>query len=300
MVLGFGRRESGETRTALVRRLPQPTIPRRVALPRPGAVVSAVVATPRTLVSASALARIAGSTVVRGANWVGRGAVSTTAEITRELATGAPIIEILETQVEAARWAAWQFLGLDESLTADHRARARSTGTSLAELRARGDRLIRRSADDTANAGQHPAFARILDELVPDEARIMRFMAMAGPQPAVDVRTKTPFGVGSEPIKTGINMIADMAGCTHVDRGHEYLGNLNRLGLVHFSHEPVSDPRRYSFIEAQPVTAAAIDSVKRAYTVYRSIEISSFGKQFCDVCFTLDDYDAGGWIRDVR
>ena len=37
-----------------------------------------------------------------------------------------------------------------------------------------------------------------------------------------------------------------------------------------------------------------VAQAKGAATVYRSIYLSLFGKQFCDVCFTLDGYDAGG------
>jgi hypothetical protein len=70
--------------------------------------------------------------------------------------------------------------------------------------------------------------------------------------------------------------------------------------MIQFSEETVEDPRRYSFIEAQPVAAAAMSRAKRAHTVYRSIVITQFGQQFCEVCFTLDGYDAGGWVKDVR
>jgi len=70
--------------------------------------------------------------------------------------------------------------------------------------------------------------------------------------------------------------------------------------MIFFSEEQVEDPRRYSFVEAQPVAAAAMARARKTITVYRSIQISQFGLQFCDVCFTLDGYDAGGWLNDVR
>jgi hypothetical protein len=44
----------------------------------------------------------------------------------------------------------------------------------------------------------------------------------------------------------------ERTGQSYPDRDHEYLANLNRLGLVRFSQEPVADFRRYSLIEAQP------------------------------------------------
>lgn len=263
--------------------------------------IGGVEVTPSTLTGVPGLARIAASTVARVTGWAVKGTATTATEMLREIGSGEPIVDIIDNRVENARHGALRFLGLENGT--DHRVSASPSGrgSSYRDLRARGDSLIRASAFPEAQPrNEHPAFARILDELVPDEARIIRFMALSGPQPSIDVRTKTPFGVGSERIAGGINLIAEMAGCTYPERSQQYLANLNRLGLIRFSEEQVDDPRRYSFVEAQPVTATAIAKVKKAKTVYRSIYISLFGKQFADVCFTLDGYDAGGWLKDVR
>ncbi|MGH3969788.1 MAG: Abi-alpha family protein, partial [Mycobacterium sp.] len=119
------------------------------------------------------------------------------------------------------------------------------------ELRERGDHLLDRSADVDDADGPHPAYQRILPELAPDEARILRLLAVSGPQPSVDVRTARPLGRGVETIAAGLTMIGELVGCRHVERTHAYLNNLNRLGLVWFSKEPVS-PGRYQVIEVQP------------------------------------------------
>ena len=55
-------------------------------------------------------------------------------------------------------------------------------------LRERGEELLRRSADVREDEEGHPAYERILDEILPDEARVLRLLCAAGPQPAVDVR----------------------------------------------------------------------------------------------------------------
>src|SRR5204863_385055 len=49
--------------------------------------------------------------------------------------------------------------------------RGDGTEASAAALRARGAELLRRSADVDEGEGLHPAYARILDNLSPDEAR---------------------------------------------------------------------------------------------------------------------------------
>lgn len=155
-------------------------------------------------------------------------------------------------------------------------------------LRAQGAELLRQSADVTLEDGAHPAYARILSELAPDEGRVLRLLATEGPQPSVDVRSSNLIGVGSQLVAQGLNMIGAQAGCRYVDRVPAYLNNLFRLGLIWFSHDPVDDPMRYQVIEAQPDAMQAIKSAGRAKTVHRSVHLTPFGKDFCDLCLPLD------------
>lgn len=67
-----------------------------------------------------------------------------------------------------------------------------------------------------------------------------------------------------------------------------YLNNLERLGLVWFSREPIEDPVAYQVLEAQPEVLEAMHSVSRAKTVQRSIHVTPFGEDFCRVCLPLD------------
>ena len=62
-------------------------------------------------------------------------------------------------------------------------------------LRERGAELLERSRDVWNDDVAHPAYERILDELAPDEARILLLLLQGGPQPSVDVRTGGPVGM---------------------------------------------------------------------------------------------------------
>ena len=140
----------------------------------------------------------------------------------------------------------------------------------------------------------HPAFDRILDELAPDEARVLLLLLTSGPQPSVDVRTGGPIGLmSSQLIAPGLTMIGARAGCRYVDQVPAYLNNLFRLGLVWFSREPLRDPMHYQVVEAQPDVLEAMHSVKFAKVVRRSIHLTPFGEDFCRSCLveegTLDD-----------
>jgi hypothetical protein len=128
----------------------------------------------------------------------------------------------------------------------------------------------------------------VLENLAPDEARILRLLAVEGPQPAVDIRTSPPLGIGSEMVSAGMNMIGMAAGCRDPDRVHAYLGNLYRLGLLWFSREALDDQGAYHVLEAQPEVQVAMSEAGRTRTVRRSIHLTAFGREFCSTCMPLD------------
>ena len=149
-------------------------------------------------------------------------------------------------------------------------------------LRDRGAELLHRSRDVWNTDQGHPAFDRILDELAPDEGRILLLLLKGGPQPSVDVRTGGPIGmVSSDLIAPGLTMIGARAGCRYLDQVPSYLNNLFRLGLVWFSKESLPDPLDYQVLEAQPDVLEALHSVKFAKIVRRSIHLTPFGEAFC-------------------
>jgi hypothetical protein len=161
---------------------------------------------------------------------------------------------------------------------ADHRA----------VLKERGAELLARSADVDDEEEAHPAYERILTSLAPDEARILRLIAIEGARASIDVRTWRPLDVGSELVEPGLTMIGQEAGVRYLDRVPAYLNNLHRLGLVWFSREPVDDLSAYQVLEAQPEVQKAMDRAGRARTVRRSVHMTPFGRDFCEVCLPLD------------
>jgi hypothetical protein len=159
-------------------------------------------------------------------------------------------------------------------------------GAKTTTLRERGAELLRESADVHFDEHVHPAYDRILGELSPDEGRVVRLLALEGPQPAVDVRTSRLFSVGSELLAPGLTMIGEEAGCRHLDRVPAYLNNLERLGLVWFSREQVGDHLEYQVLENQPAVQTAMSS-GRTRTVRRSIHLTPFGEDFSETCLPL-------------
>ena len=260
-----------------------------------------------------ALIRIAGGAWVRTATWALAESLRFSARVVRAARSPQEAAQLAYDVGTGLREYARELLGITEiderlgqlmppgtrsgpasSMAA--RARSRDRGQSdqgPPSLRDQGAELLRESADVSLEDGAHPAYARILTELAPDEARILRLLTLEGPQPAVDVRAANLIGVGSQLVAQGLNMIGAQAGVRHLDRVLAYLNNLNRLGLIWFSREALDNPMRYQVIEAQPEAIEAIKRAGRAKTVHRSIHLTPFGKDFCEVCLPLEASASG-------
>lgn len=227
------------------------------------------------------LLRIAANAGLSTAQWVVNTSVRTGTRVVRGLAEGESPTKIVSELGAELRSAAQSALGVAPPADPAHHA-------SIPELRARGAELLRRSSDVHFVEDTHPAYERILDELTPDEARIVRFLHREGPQPTVDVRTNRPLGIGSELIEAGLSMIGRQAGVRNLNRTNAYLNNLFRLGLVWFSREEV-EPSRYQVVEVQPEVQEAMTRAGRApRTVRRSIHLTPFGEDFCRTCLPMD------------
>jgi hypothetical protein len=240
------------------------------------------------------LARLAAGAWLRGASW----GVGASLRLVRAAGDPRAAGELAGDVSDSLRGYARQFLGvadLEERIrqlmpvpAAQRPGADPGEAAPIDALRQHAAELLRQSAEVDREDGAHPAYARILQELAPDEARILRLLATGGDQPAVDVRAVQLIGLGSSMVAEGMNMIGKEAGCSHPDRVPSYLSNLYRLGLVWFSKEPIDDPIRYQVLEAQPEVLGAIKRTSRARSVQRSIRLTPFGRDFCQACLPLD------------
>jgi Abortive infection alpha len=243
--------------------------------------------------SAPALARVAGGVWWRAAKWGVAASARTGARVVR--AATDPLLpdRVVDELVRELRGYARDLLGITDlerrvaQLMPDPARHPRLP--ERVALRARGASLLRASASLDGDDPVHPAFARILTELAPDEARILRLLVGEGARAAVDVRSANVIGIGSQLVAGGFSMIGPEAGVRHGERVQAYLNNLERLGLIWFSQEPIDDPVAYQVLEAQPDVMKAMRRASRARTVQRSIQLTPFGEGFCAVCLPTDN-----------
>jgi Abortive infection alpha len=232
------------------------------------------------------LARLAAGAYVRTAQWGLATSVRVGTRLIRAAASGDSPTQLMQEASDEVRDYARHFLGMPNG-SDPLAAEPAPAPPHDVRLRERGAELLAQSADVDYSEPTHPAFERILEELAPDEARILRLLYTRGPQPSVDVREAKPLGIAAGLIKGGLTMIATEAGCRFLERVPAYLNNLERLGLIWFSREPLEDPLSYQVLEAQPEVLTAMGG-SRSKTVRRSIRLTPFGEDFCDVCLPLD------------
>lgn len=257
------------------------------------------------------LVRIGFGAGVRTAGWTASAYVRAGNRVVRAAVSGESAAELIRDVEHSVKGYAREVLGitaLDERLPEalrERRAAAASSSTpedpaatarasaarDLRSLQDKGADLLQKSNDVSYEEAAHPAYERIIGDIAPDEARILRYLAIDGPQPSVDVRTgKTPLInspiIGTSMVAPGLSMIGQNAGCRYIERVPAYLNNLFRLGLIWFSREPLADPLRYQVLEAQPDVLAALHAGGRgskAKTVRRQILLTPFGEDFCRI-----------------
>ena len=212
----------------------------------------------------------------------------------KRIASGSPITGLLERYALPAAETAKTAMearvaranGVDPDAGPDPRSDA-GPEDGPDRLRRTGEELLRRSRDVWDEDERHPAFDAILNELAPDEARLLVLLLKDGPQPAVDVVEGGLFGAmrGSRMIAPGLSMIGSHASVRYPSLVPQYLINLIRLGLVRQSEDPVRDLIDYQVVEVQPDVLEAVHSTRGARIKRRSIHLTSFGQDFARACF---------------
>ncbi|MCA1983334.1 Abi-alpha family protein [Nocardioides nematodiphilus] len=285
-------------------RVPAP-VPAPVVVPSAAAVPAARAPLRGSMRALPGVLRIGGGVVAHAAGWSAVAYVRTTArlakaavdpreaavlsdelsmvagqltEFAKTIAKGGPISEAVER---------WGLPALERARALLEHEEARPGVAALAELRREGEALLRRSRDVWADEQRHPAYAGILRDLAPDEARILVLLLKDGPQPAVDVRLGGAAGrlKSERTLARGLTMIGPRSSVRYPESVPQYLNNLTRLGLVWQSPEPIGDLLRYQVIEAQPDVLDAVHAVRTAKVIRRSIHLTPFGQDFARVCF---------------
>ena len=275
--------------------VPEPVKPRSEPLPQRQIPSGGQIETSPAHESLPQLARTAAGAWLRAAGWTAGTSLRVSSQLRRIAVDPAAAQEAIEEMTREVREVARDFLGVTE-LESEVREMApllstgllRAGSSSPEALRAQGEQLLRDAADVGFDEGAHPAFARILTELSPDEARILRLLALEGAQPMVDVRAANLIGNGSQLIAQSLNMLGSKAGLRQRERVPVYLANLVRVNLIVLSEDPLDTPVEYQVLEAQPDILAVLHTTARAKVIRRSVLLTPLGQEFCEVCLPIN------------
>lgn len=174
----------------------------------------------------------------------------------------------LRSVATAAQWSERQVLGiLDSRLEAVARPSLQATlpgETPRADgLNAKLSRLLRQAVDQTTAAGQNELFHKILDQLVPDEARIIGALSDGSVSPLVNVYRRTLSGLVGEVELENMSLIGKTANLALGAQTPTYVSHLLTLGLLEIGPEDPELKVEYEILCADITVLRAIKEASR-------------------------------------
>lgn len=131
-------------------------------------------------------------------------------------------------------------------------------------------------------------FTLLLQQLVPDEARILSALSDGVTYPLIDVLTAPKFSVVSRPIVESVSSVGKSAGVQASALTPNYVRHLRRLGLVDIVPGETPDEQQYQILETDTEVREAVEAAhrhgQRARIVRRSLRISAVGKRLWTAC----------------
>jgi hypothetical protein len=165
----------------------------------------------------------------------------------------------------------------------------RYTGSedTLSELYAN---LLATSMDRATAYRAHPGFVDMIKNMCPDEARIMKWLAVDEACPLVNIKSVSNKDRSYMVTHRYVSLLGVDAGCEHVPLTPNYIDNLERLGLVQIdSMSILHDDEVYKRIEEFPQIKGIIEDLnkteERKSEVQRiGLQVTDLGKQFIRSC----------------
>lgn len=149
-------------------------------------------------------------------------------------------------------------------------------------LDAKMNDLLGRALGSSSTASREDVFHHVLDQLVPDEARILSALSDGAAAALVHVHGWTRAGLMGEALIENASLIGRTANIALPALTPVYVGHLLSLGVVETGPEDPDLKDDYQILQAETDVLAAIKKAGRGplpgRTERRTLRISSFGK----------------------
>lgn len=153
--------------------------------------------------------------------------------------------------------------------------------------------LLASSIDSLTAHEAHPAFVEIIKQLSPDEALIMRSLAIAPIRPMIDLRKEAKANNVGNWVAKNFSLIPKESGVRFLDLGANYMINLQRLGLIElredYTLEGAGDSDPYQPLRESPEIRQIIESIEareefKANVKPGAVITTELGRQFFRAC----------------
>lgn len=159
---------------------------------------------------------------------------------------------------------------------------------SIRELYAQ---LLANSMDATIKDGVHPDFVEIINQLSPDEAKLLRYLFTQLIIPTVTLKRVNEQNEGNDIIKNFSN-IGELAECENPLKISEYFDNLLRLGLLESSETAsLVDKALYNPLKEHEYILSQINIItsqeppfNKSHLKEGYMAMTDFGRSFCKIC----------------
>jgi hypothetical protein len=176
---------------------------------------------------------------------------------------------VVKTGFQMAIWTERQVLGALRSrldVAAPQRPPLAIAGSgesrSAEPLRNKMGRLLDRALEQNSKSGQEELFHKIIDQLVPDEARIIGALSDGSVSPMLHVFARTVTGAG-EAILENAALVGKMANVSVPQLTPVYVGHLLSLGLLETGPEDPTLKNDYQILGADSAVLRALKQGKR-------------------------------------
>lgn len=142
--------------------------------------------------------------------------------------------------------------------------------------------LLDRALDQSTGGGQSELFHRIIDQLVPDEARIISALSDGTASPLVSIRARTPTGGAGKMVLANASLVGRTANLALPQMTATYVSHLLTLGLVERGPEDPAMKQDYEILMAESYVLKAIKAASRgplpARVDRRTVRITALGR----------------------
>ena len=167
-----------------------------------------------------------------------------------------------------------------------------------ADLGPRMRSLLDQALANTPADSSLDLFHRILDQLSPDEARIIAALSDGHAAPLIHVRPLSPAGILGEPTLENASLIGKLANVSLPQLTPQYVTHLLALGLVQIGAERPSLKDDYQILMADPGVLKASKKASRGPIAPRyekhTLRLSPLGRSLWEACFPDPGAEAPG------